>query len=159
MFVSNVLILGFTDAVFAFTKIVAPVVKWLRCRGWKGLVYIDDFFTRGKTWQECQYFRNLLLSTLNRAGLSVNKNKSQNAQDNAYSLRPSFACIFHNSSHVQVCEYNIPHVKLARGLLVVSSDQQFQREEIKEKAWILGWYILWLQVGGRAMCDLPIHTA
>ena len=32
-YVANVLILGICDAVFAFTKLVRPVVRYLRSRG------------------------------------------------------------------------------------------------------------------------------
>ena len=43
-YVANVLILGICDAVFAFTKLVRPEVRYLRSRGINILVYIDDFF-------------------------------------------------------------------------------------------------------------------
>ena len=43
-YVANVLILGISDAVFALTKIVCPLVRYLRFRGLKCFAYIDDFF-------------------------------------------------------------------------------------------------------------------
>ena len=73
---SEVLILGLVDAVFAFTKITAPLVRWLRERGWVGIVYIDDFFTRGVNRLQCEQGRQLLLSTLKQAGWLVNTKKS-----------------------------------------------------------------------------------
>ena len=43
-YVANVLILGICDAVFAFTKIVRPIVRFLRSRSLKVLAYVDNFF-------------------------------------------------------------------------------------------------------------------
>ena len=42
---AKVQILGVSDAVYAFTKIYHPIVRFLRSRGVKVAVYIDDFFT------------------------------------------------------------------------------------------------------------------
>ena len=44
-YVANVLILGISDAVYAFTKINCPIICYLRSRGVKAAVYIDDWFT------------------------------------------------------------------------------------------------------------------
>ena len=38
----KVLFLGISDAVFIFTKVLRPVVAYLRKIGWRGLIYIDD---------------------------------------------------------------------------------------------------------------------
>ena len=52
----------------------------------------------------------------------------------------------------QVCEYNVPHGKLNRGLLVVDSFSAFADggtavdESMREKALVLGWCVEWLQV-------------
>jgi len=65
----------------------------------------------------------------------------------------------------KVCEYNVPHGKLARGLLVVetfaaaldsplSPDQQCRREEMMEKARILGWCVEWLQAALLVLDDV-----
>ena len=43
-FVANVLILGITDAVFVFTKILQLVIHYLRSWGVKAAVYIYNFF-------------------------------------------------------------------------------------------------------------------
>ena len=44
-YVAFVLILGISDAVYAFTKINRPIVRYFRSRGVKASVYIDNFFT------------------------------------------------------------------------------------------------------------------
>ena len=43
-YVPKVLILGICDTVFAFTKLVRPIVRYLRLQGVNVLVYIDNFF-------------------------------------------------------------------------------------------------------------------
>ena len=43
--VANVLILGVSDAVYAFMKINRPIIRYVRSLGVKAAVYIDNFFT------------------------------------------------------------------------------------------------------------------
>ena len=76
-YVANVLILGICDAVFAFAKLVRPVVRYLRSRGINILVYIDDSFICHLSEQLSIKSRNFLLHTLIRCGwlLSVPKHK------------------------------------------------------------------------------------
>ena len=76
-YIANVLILGICDAVFAFTKLVRPVVRYLRSRGINILVYIDDFFICHLSEQLSIKSRNFLLHTLIKCGwlLSVPKHK------------------------------------------------------------------------------------
>jgi len=59
----------------------------------------------------------------------------------------------------EVCEYNVPHGKLNRGLLVVDAYDSFQswRPEnghLREKALILGWCVEWLQASLLVLDDL-----
>ena len=56
-YVANVLILGVSDAVYAFTKINRPIIRYVRSLGVKAAVFIDNFFT-------CQ--QPLALATKNR---------------------------------------------------------------------------------------------
>ena len=76
-YVANVLILGICDAVFAFTKLVCPIVRYLRSRGINILVYIDDFFICHSSEHLAIKSRNFLLHTLIKCGwlLSVPKHK------------------------------------------------------------------------------------
>ena len=76
-YVANVLILGICDAVFAFTKLVRPVVRYLRSCGINILVYIDDFFICHPSEQLAVKSRNFLLHTLINCGwlLSIPKHK------------------------------------------------------------------------------------
>ena len=76
-YVANVLILGICDAVFAFTKLVHPVVRYLRSCGINILGYIDEFFICHPLEQLAVKRWNFLLHNLIKCGwlLSVPKHK------------------------------------------------------------------------------------
>ena len=74
---ANVLILGISDAVFAFTKIVRPVVRYLRSRGIKCLAYIDDFWNSKQPASQALKNRNFLLYVLAKGGWAVNISKHE----------------------------------------------------------------------------------
>ena len=76
-YVTNVLILGICDAVFAFTKLVRPIVRYLRSRGVNVLVYIDDFFICHLSEHLAIKSRFFLIFTLNKCGwlLSIPKHE------------------------------------------------------------------------------------
>ena len=76
-YVANVLILGISDAVFAFTKIVRPIARYLRARGVKCLVYIDDFWNAGKPASLSLKNRTFLLYVLAKCGWGVNISKHE----------------------------------------------------------------------------------
>merc|ERR1712240_244466 len=67
-YVANVLILGICDAVFAFTKLVCPIVRYLRSCGVNVLVYIDDFFISHMSEILAIKSKNFLIFTLNKFG-------------------------------------------------------------------------------------------
>ena len=70
-----VLILGVSDAVFAFTQVVKPVTKYLRAHGFKVISYIDDFIKFVDGFQAAERARLFLLMTLAKCGWQVNKAK------------------------------------------------------------------------------------
>ena len=57
---------GYRDSPRIFTKILKPVLAFLRSKGLLSSVYIDDFFLLGLTFEECQFnvhtTKTLLLS-------------------------------------------------------------------------------------------------
>ena len=76
-YVANVLILGICDAVYAFTRLVRLIVRYLRSRGVNVLVYIDNFFISHNSKQLAIKSRNFLIFTLTRCSwlLSVPKHE------------------------------------------------------------------------------------
>merc|ERR1712112_243248 len=105
-YVANVLILGICDAVYAFTKLVRPVVRYLRSRGINTLVYIDDFFICHVSEHLAIKSRNFLLHTLIRCGwlLSAPKHKP-------VSQKKVILGLMINSNTMQ---FEIPHEKLLK---------------------------------------------
>ena len=67
-YVANVLILGISDAVYAFTKINRPIIRYLRSRGVKAAVYIDDWFTCQQPLDLAIRNRTFLMSVLTNCG-------------------------------------------------------------------------------------------
>ena len=70
-----VLILGVSDAVFAFTQVVKPVTKYLRSHGFKVISYIDDFIKFIMGLQAAEKARLFLLVTLAKCGWFLNRSK------------------------------------------------------------------------------------
>ena len=64
----KVLCLGLRDAAFIFTKTISPLIAELRRRGCRGLIYIDDKWTAGSSFDECLYWENEVKDLFARAG-------------------------------------------------------------------------------------------
>lgn len=75
---------GLSTAPYIFTKILRPVVTYLRERGHQSIVYLDDFLFLGSSTNECQ--ANIIASTnlLQSLGFVINYSKSR--------LNPSARC-------------------------------------------------------------------
>merc|ERR1712030_19222 len=67
-FVANILILGISDAVYAFTKINRLIIRYLRSQGVKAAVYIDDWFTCQQPLDLAIRNRTFLMSVLTNCG-------------------------------------------------------------------------------------------
>ena len=74
---ANVLILGITDAVFAFTVIIRPILRYLRSLGYRCLGYIDDCFGLAASREGAMLLRQQLLEIFRQCGLMVNVSKSK----------------------------------------------------------------------------------
>ena len=64
----RVAFLGISDLVFWFTKLMAPIKKYLRGHGVPAYCYIDDVLITGRTEAECRRNRAFFRDTLRRAG-------------------------------------------------------------------------------------------
>ena len=67
-FVANNLILGVSDTFYAFTKINRPIIRYLRSRGVKAAVYIDNWFTCHQPIALATKNRTFLMSVLTNCG-------------------------------------------------------------------------------------------
>ena len=56
----QVLVLGLKDAVYAFTRLTAPLMATLRKEGFRGQIYIDDVLTTAATLESALYWEKRL---------------------------------------------------------------------------------------------------
>lgn len=68
---------GLNTAPFAFTKLLKPILSFLRQKGWLSVVYIDDFLLFGDNSEECSKNVRETLFLLSFLGFIINKKKSQ----------------------------------------------------------------------------------
>ena len=103
----NVLCLGLRDAAYIFTKLLAPLFAQLRSEGWRGLVYIDDVWTLGSTFEDCIFWERRMKELLHEAGWVFKPSKRSGP--------PSRICKFLglviNSSDLT---FNIPEDKIRK---------------------------------------------
>jgi len=75
---------GLSTAPYIFTKIMRPVISYLRQRGFQSVIYLDDFLFLGSSPEECQANVNASLNLLLSLGFRINYSKSH--------LQPSNTC-------------------------------------------------------------------
>ena len=76
-YVFTVLPFGLATACYVFTKLLRPVVKYLRARGTKIVMYIDDGIAVGSDYDHTSKLCQLIKSTLVSAGFVLNTDKSK----------------------------------------------------------------------------------
>ena len=76
MYEFNALPFGLSSAPFIFTKLIKPLANYLRSRGIKMVVYLDDFLIFGTTREECRRHTDVTIALLTFLGLIVNWDKS-----------------------------------------------------------------------------------
>lgn len=72
----NVLFLGLKDAVFIFTKLLIPHKTYLRSKGVRLHIFIDDQRIFSVSYDQCVKDTKFARETLERAGWTVNEKKS-----------------------------------------------------------------------------------
>lgn len=77
---------GLSSAPLIFTKLIKPILNFLRSRGVKAIAYLDDFLILADSVEECKQHLSLLIDLLTRLGFIINWGKSE--------LRPSRRCKF-----------------------------------------------------------------
>ena len=68
---------GLNTAPRIFTKLLKPVAAFLRQRGVRMILYLDDFLILGSTYQEAQSHTALAVSLLESLGFAINREKSR----------------------------------------------------------------------------------
>lgn len=72
----NCLPMGLCTAPFIFTKLLKPLLIYLRKQGVMCVAYLDDILVIGKTKQECEYNTIKVYKIISLVGLIVNEEKS-----------------------------------------------------------------------------------
>ena len=72
----NCLPFGLSSAPRVFTKIIKPIMAWLRQLGIRAIAYIDDFLFMARSKEEAQILGHLVLALLQSLGFTVNMKKS-----------------------------------------------------------------------------------
>lgn len=68
---------GLSTAPFIFSKIMKPVVTYLRRRGFQSVIYLDNFLLLGASLEECQANVSASINFLQSLGFIVNYAKSK----------------------------------------------------------------------------------
>lgn len=68
---------GLSISPYIFTKIIKPVVAYLRTRAYMSIVYLDDFLCLGESAGECQSNMEATVTLLKQLGFIINEKKSQ----------------------------------------------------------------------------------
>ena len=71
----NAIPFGLSTAPYLFTKLVKPVVAWLRQKGFKSVVYLDDFLMIGTSREECRENARKSKNLLESLGLIISYGK------------------------------------------------------------------------------------
>ena len=77
---------GLSTSPFAFTKLLKPVMRFLRKRGYISGIYLDDLLCIGNTYEECEKNVKETISLLQKLGFIINYKKSK--------LIPSTSCTY-----------------------------------------------------------------
>lgn len=82
----NCLPFGLCTAPYVFTKILKPVIEYLRSRNMISVQYLDDILCIGKDFKECHNNVKMTITLLEKLGFIINLEKSV--------LKPSIRCKF-----------------------------------------------------------------
>lgn len=67
---------GLSTAPMIFTKLMRPILAYLRARGARVIMYIDDALIMGRSMDECMRHTRMFLDLVHRLGFLVNWDKS-----------------------------------------------------------------------------------
>lgn len=67
---------GLSSAPFCFSKLMKPVVSYLRSLGISNVNYLDDLLIFGASYQVCLYNTSIVLNLLKSLGFIINREKS-----------------------------------------------------------------------------------
>lgn len=127
----NVLPFGLNTAPYVFTKILKPVAKFLRSKGYLSTFYLDDLFLVGHSYDECLQNMNNTKTLLESLGFIINTEKS--------SVYPTNSCKFlGNIIDSKKLEVRLPDEKKEKIKTEVVKFKGLKRCKVREFARFLG---------------------
>ncbi|XP_043472375.1 uncharacterized protein LOC122505029 [Leptopilina heterotoma] len=124
----NSLPFGLSSAPFVFTKLGKPVVNWLRERGVKVVIYLDDLLIFGTSEEECAKNVSLAIEILEFLGFIINWKKSD--------LVPKHCCQFLgmiiNSQQTTLALPEIKRLKIKNMLDKILRDKKIKIQKLSE---------------------------
>ena len=76
-YVFTVLPFGLATACYVITKLLRPVVDFIRRRGFKIVIYIDDGILIAKSFEQAKHLSRLIVDVLTKAAFVINIEKSK----------------------------------------------------------------------------------
>ncbi|KAJ8954121.1 hypothetical protein NQ314_007150, partial [Rhamnusium bicolor] len=127
----NCLPFGLSTAPFVFTKIMKPVVTYLRSRGFVSAVYLDDFWLTGNSYDNCLKNIHETSKLLTQLGFIINVHKSK--------MIPSRICSFLGFEfNSQAMTLALPLVKQNRIKILLNTFLSSTRFKIRDLARLIG---------------------
>lgn len=122
---------GLCTAPFVFTKIMKPVLHYLRERGQMSTAYLDDLLCIGNSYSTCQENVTITRNILNRLGFIVNEEKSLQTPQQVC----KYLGFILNSSDMTLSLPLEKRVKIKKAILEIMSKKICQ---IREMAGLIG---------------------
>lgn len=122
---------GLNCAPLIFTKLMKPILSFLRKRGFISVLYLDDFLLLGNTFLDCQRSVQETIRLLKILGFIINFSKS--------SLSPQQNCSFlgfiYNSVNMTIC---VPKHKKQKIIKLAKKFLKLKKCRIREFAHFIG---------------------
>ncbi|XP_011858469.1 PREDICTED: uncharacterized protein LOC105556025, partial [Vollenhovia emeryi] len=122
---------GLSSCPLVFTKLMKPVMNWLRSRGLLSVIYLDDILCLGESYRKCQVNIRITCRLLEALGFMINKAKSN--------LNPGQKCkylgFYLNSKDMSV---ELPAEKKARLLTQIHNLEREKSCSVRKFARLIG---------------------
>ena len=125
---------GLNTAPYLFTKIMTPIVAWLREQGFESVTYLDDIYLLGKSFKEC---KNNVFQTrrfLEKLGFVINEAKSN--------LNPTQICrllgLILNSKEMRIELPNDKKINIINSITRLEKRDKFHLREFASLIGTLG---------------------
>ncbi|XP_070522749.1 uncharacterized protein [Cardiocondyla obscurior] len=125
------LLFSLSSAPFLFTKLIKPVVAWLRQQGFLSCIYLDDILVFGNSYVFCKENVQATCQLLTKLGFIINKKKSV--------FTPSTSCKFlgliYNSIKMTV---ELPKEKICKIKKLLKKFKKIRKYKIRDFARFVG---------------------